>query len=300
MTVLAEQTGWSFMTERLPDLDDVQLQQWSDLVERRTGVMIPPERKAFLATGLRARMREAGVTDYDSYFHMLNRSQRWSQEWSNLVDRLTVHETSFFRHEPSLRLLREEVLPAFGVANKDCSRSFQAWSLGCSTGEEPYTLAMTIHEYLAEKCKGQMFGVTATDISQPSISYARRGIYSARRVAGIPESLRKRYCTDMGDGSYRIAEKLRRRICFAQLNVMHLDGFPLRNLDLIFCQNMLIYFARERRTELLNAVCERLVPGGVLVVGPGDVLAWSHPEFERIRFEGTLAFRRRALATANE
>ena len=288
------------MTGRLPDLDDVQLQQWTDLVERRTGVMIPPERKAFLATGLRARMREAGVADYASYFDMLSRSQRWSQEWSHLVDRLTVHETSFFRHEPSLRLLSEEVLPAFSRTNKDCSRSFQAWSLGCSTGEEPYTLAMIIHDHLAGNCKGQLFGVTGTDISLPSISFARRGIYSVRRAAGVPESLRKRYCTDMGDGSCRIAEQLRRRMCFTVLNVLHLDGFPLRSLDLIYCQNMLIYFARERRVELLNTVCERLVPGGVLMVGPGDVLAWSHPEFERIRFEGTLAFRRRAQAAVNE
>lgn len=288
------------MTDRLPDLDDMQLQRWTDLVEQRAGIMIPPERKAFLATGLRARMREAGITSYDRYFQLLARNKRWSQEWSNLVDKLTVHETSFFRHAPSLQLLCEEILPAFNARNRDCRRSFQAWSLGCSTGEEPYTLAMLIHQFLSTSCSGKLFGVTATDISQPAISVAQQGVYSQRRIVGVPTEMLQKYCVELDDGSYRIAEKLRRRVCFAQMNVLHMDGFPLRDLDLIYCQNMLIYFSRERRMQILDAIAKQIVPGGVLVLGPGDVLTWAHPDFERIRFEGTLAFRRQAHAAVNE
>jgi chemotaxis protein methyltransferase CheR/type IV pilus assembly protein PilK len=96
-----------------------------------------------------------------------------------------------------------------------------------------------------------------------------------------------------------MADVLRRRICFAQLNALHIEGFPLRDVDLIFCQNMLIYFPRFRRLQIIEALVKRLAPGGVLVLGPGDLPSWAHPEFTRVRFEGTLAYQRQAAATAS-
>lgn len=297
--LLAKQTDWGVMTDRLPDLDDAHVQVWLDLVEDRTGIVIPQERKTFLKTGLRARMQELGIGDYADYYRLLSRDRICSQEWSRLIDRLTVHETAFFRHKPSLQLLTNEILPEFLERHADSSRAFQVWSLGCATGEEPYTLGMLVQQTLEEAGGEHRYGVTATDISQLSLQTAREGIYSARRLQDIPGRLRKRFCAALDDGRMQMTEELRRRICFAQLNVLHMDSFPLRDLDLIYCQNMLIYFPRFRRLQIIEKLVKRLAPGGVLLLGPGDLPCWAHPEFTRVRFEGTLAYKRQAADMAS-
>ena len=132
--LLAYQADWGVMKDRLPELDDVRLQRWLDLVESRTGIAIPPERKAFLEAGLRARMQQLGIADYDAYFRSVWAARSGSEEWSQLVDRLTVHETSFFRHAPSLQLVENEVLPGYS-ARKGDRGGFHTWSLGCATGD---------------------------------------------------------------------------------------------------------------------------------------------------------------------
>lgn len=292
---LAQSADWGVMADRWPDLDEVRFRVWADLVEQRAGILIPVERKGFLASGLRMRMQETGASDYDAYYRRMAAEHAWSEEWSRLVDRLTVHETSFFRHEPSLRLLDEQVLPELLAARN----GLQVWSVGCATGEEPYSLAMLIQEHIEIAGSDGLFGITATDISQPALQTARAGEYGGRRIETIPVDMRVRFCEELGDGRIRIAERLRRRICFAQLNVLKAGGFPLRDLDLVYCQNMLIYFPRYQRLQIVEILAQRLAPGGVLILGPGDLPCWSHPEFERIRFEGTLAFRRRSAGTAN-
>lgn len=292
---LAQSADWGVMADRWPDLDDGRMQLWTDLVERRAGIVIPADRKAFLAAGLRARMQQTGVADYDVYYRRMAAEHAWSEEWTQLVDRLTVHETSFLRHAPSLQLLSEHVLPAL-LAERN---GLQAWSVGCATGEEPYTLAMLIQEHIEIDGHERLFGITATDISQPALQTARAGVYSGRRVESIPVDWRVRFCDELGDGKVRIVERLRRRICFAQLDVLKAGGFPLRALDLVYCQNMLIYFSRVQRLQIVETLAQRLAPGGVLILGPGDLPCWSHSEFERIRFEGALAFRRLGAGTAS-
>ncbi|MBI5041475.1 MAG: protein-glutamate O-methyltransferase CheR [Gammaproteobacteria bacterium] len=296
---LAQQADWGVMADRAPDLDDARMQQWADLVERRTGIVIPAERRAFLGAGLRGRMQQLGIVDHDSYYRLLAKERGVAEEWSQLVDRLTVHETSFFRHTPSLQLLTDEILPTFVARNNGNATGFQVWSLGCSTGEEPYTLAMSIQRYLDRVDSDALFGITATDISRPTLKSAREGIYSERRMGGVAADFRARFCVDKGDGRWQITESLRRRICFAQLNILEARGFPLSNLDLISCQNMMIYYPRYQRLQILELLAQRLAPGGVMVLGPADLPCWAHSEFERIRFEGTLAFRRQMAGTAS-
>lgn len=291
---LAQAADWS-MTVQAPERDDERMRSWMDLVEQKTGIVIGMERKAFLGAGLKARMKELGDTDAETYYRRMTVEHAWSEEWTKLVDRLTVHETSFFRHEPSLRLLSERVLPTLLEARD----SLHVWSVGCATGEEPYSLAMLIQEQIELDGRERLFGITATDISQPALQTARAGVYGGRRADNIPADLRVRYCEELGDGKVRVAERLRRRICFAQLDVLKSGRFPLRDLDVIYCQNMLIYFPRVQRLQIVESLAQRIAPGGVLLLGPADVPCWAHPQFERIRFEGTLAFKRRGAATAN-
>lgn len=279
-----------------PPMDDLEFARWVRLLETRTGVTVPPERKPFLVTGLRRRMRETGHTDYARYYEELLDGARGAVEWAALVDHLTVHETHFFRHPPSLELIRKEWLPIWET-DVAADQAVHALSVGCSTGEEAYTLAMVLDRVLAEAGGYRRFGITATDVSQPALSLARSASYPLSRLEEIPEAYRADCIEPDGDGNFRIAERLRKRVGFACVNLMHASRAPLRQLDLIYCQNVLIYFARERRGELLDGLARLLRPNGLLVLGPGEVTAWTHPQLVRIGGRQTLAFLRQSKET---
>ncbi|TCK17146.1 CheR-type MCP methyltransferase [Thiogranum longum] len=269
-------------------IDDRQFARWTRLLEGRAGLFIAPERKSFLASGLRARMRETGCEDLAEYYQLLSSPAMQAREWPLLVDQLTVHETCFFRHAPSMRLVEKVVLPEHSAS----MTTFNAWSVACSTGEEAYSLAMLIDHFYAGNSTARRFGVTGTDISLPALQQARTGAYMDRRLKDIPEDFRERYCTPVIQRRFEVEKELRERVCFAQLNLRDVASAPMADMDLVFCQNLLIYYDRERRLEIVNSLSDCLRPGGVLVLGPGELLNWQHPHMEKVRYQDTLAYRR--------
>ena len=281
---------WSIRSA--PSMTEEQFRLWRALLEERTGMTLNEERKTFLETSLFTRMRELGIEEYDQYYEYLMGGDSGSRamEWSVLVDRLTVQETSFFRHPGSYALV-EEFVQRF-IDERGESASLDIWSVGCSTGEEPYSLAMIVNEQFRERGTTAYYGITATDISMPTLSRARRGVFPARKVEQIDPDLRTRYFEKLSDREYRVSSELRDRICFARVNVLDLQKAPMRDMDLIFCQNMLIYFRRWRKRQIVTRLAERLAPGGLLVLGPGEVTDWEHPMLERAHFGDALAFRR--------
>ena len=271
-------------------LGDVEFERWVRLLETRTGVIVPPERKPFLETGLRRRMREIGHTRFDTYYDELTAGARGAIEWASLVDHLTVHETHFFRHPPSFELI-QNWLPEWLRATAD-DVSLQALSVGCATGEEAYSLALLLEAELSRATPVRRFGVTATDVSQAAIMVARAAEYPIQRLVEIPIAYRDSV-EHLPDGdSFRIVERLRKRLGFACVNLLHASRAPLRKLDIIYCQNVLIYFARERRGEMLDALVGLLQPNGLLVLGPGEAPGWSHPQMRRTGGPQTLAYLR--------
>lgn len=271
-----------------PEMDDLQFSKWTNLLERRIGLFIAPERKSFLASGLRSRMRVTGCQKYSDYYHRLARGSAEAMEWSLLIDCLTVHETCFFRHESSMKLVKEVVLPAA----LQQARSFHAWSVGCASGEEAYSLAMLVDACILKQTGARYFGITGTDISLPSLQHARTGKYLKRRWGNIPETFRHEYCDELTDQHFQIKAGLRGRVCFTQLNLRDVNKAPLSNQHLIYCQNLLIYYDLERRVQIVNRLANFLAPGGMLILGPGELLNWKHPDMERVRYKDTLAYRR--------
>lgn len=274
----------------VPTMDDGEFTRWVDLLERRTGVVVPPGRKTFLVTGVRSRMRETGHATFAEYFQELLGGAKGAIEWATLVDRLTVHQTHFFRHPPSLDLVARDWLP--GYATQPNNATIHAWSIGCSTGEEAYTLAMVLDDALMRIAGKLYFGITATDISAPALAVGRAGNYPQAKLEEIPERYRTPYCELDDDDTFTIRDPLRKRVGFVQFNLMDVARAPLKRLDLVYCQNVLIYFARERRAALLDALANLLKPGGLLVLGPGEVLGFNHPLLTRLGGPQTLAYRR--------
>jgi len=280
---------WSM--RRLPDMDAAQLQQWQKLLEHRTGITLSDERRSFLETNLGIRMREIGFNSYQEYYEHIVAGPAAIREWTILVDRLTVQETRFFRDADAFRLVADYVLTR--PRNQFRKGALEAWSVGCSTGEEPYTLAMVLNDCMTQLGLQPLFGVTGSDISLPALAKARKGQFSARSLQGMDEDTRARYFRPAERNAVEIADSLRDRVCFARLNVLNLDNIPMQGMNIIFCQNLLIYFRRWRRREIVKKLAGYLAPGGLLVLGQGELTDWQPPGLQRVPSEHVLAWTKR-------
>lgn len=287
---VSPENKWS--VQGMPDMDDELFVRWQTLLEDRTGMRLTTQRKSFLQTSLSIRMREIGCFDFQEYYERVVSGPLGAVEWSTLVDRLTVQETRFFRDPEALALVADVIKDRI----EDFSRSspLEIWSVGCSTGEEPYSLAITADSCFKQFGLSSNFNVTGTDISLPVLSKARNGIYYQRKLSVVPEEYKNNYFDVLPGDKCQIKEELRSRCCFARINVLELDKSPMHGMDIIFSQNLLIYFRRWRRKEILNRLVERLAPGGVLVIGMGEMVDWRHPDLVPVGHDACLAYFKRA------
>lgn len=279
---------WSLQTA--PDLSDLQFEQWNKLLEARTGIQVAPHQRSFLQIQLARRMRELGIKHYAQYYGEVSAGVGGMVEWSILVDRLVVKETSFFRHRDSIEYVRHFLQNR--INNRSLHDSFEVWSLGCATGEEPYSLAMVVNDCFDLAGLDPYYGITATDISLPALQFAREGAYPRRKLEPLAAAEQARYfkAREGIRESYQVVDRVRERVCFAHGNVLKVADMPRVKMDVIFCQNVLIYFRRWRRREILNELATRLKPGGVLLIGLGEVVDWTHPNLQRIADERVQAY----------
>lgn len=280
--------------DRLPEMKEDEFARWTALLRERTGMTMPKERKSFLVTSVGLRMRELGYRDYGSYYDFLTCGPGGNVEWTALVDRLTVHETRFFRDPRGLDLVIRQGLPAMAERIREGGQ-VQIWSAGCSTGEEAFTLAMLMDDHCRKEGVPSRFGVIGTDISLYSLATAKQAIYPGRRLDQIPADFQARYTEALSAGGFRMIEALRRRICFAQFNILNASATPPGSMDLVYCQNVLIYFDREVRAKILNGLVRPLREGGLLILGAGEMVGWEHPQMARTGSMDVLAFQRVTL-----
>lgn len=273
----------------VPNMDENQFIRWQSLLEERTGMCLTPQRRTFLQTNLNVRMRELGYESIQEYYQHVTTGSKGAIEWNTLVDRLTVQETRFFRDLDAFAFVEQYVQQY--AEQYDGKGSFEFWSVGCSTGEEPYSFAMLGERFLTPK--NIRFSVTGTDISTQALRKARKGIYSAKALQFIPECYQlENVKLDASNKNIELSAQVHEHCCFSQVNILNLASYPLDSLQVIYCQNVLIYFRRWRRREILNNLAERLAPGGILVIGLGEMVDYQHPLLEPVRVNNVSAFMR--------
>ncbi|MEY2863639.1 MAG: hypothetical protein RLY58_1346 [Pseudomonadota bacterium] len=248
---------------------------WLSLIESRIGMVLPVIQHRLFESRVFDRMQVWGL-DMDSYYQLVKRDRG---EWQQLAESLVVHETAFFRHSPSYDLVGRHL--------SRLNRDAQLWSVGCATGEEAWSLAM-----VARSQALRSFRLMATDISHQALGVARQRVYPRRKAEAIPSALRNRYGQDLPDGHWQVSASLAVNVSFQVFNLMDISSAPFRRLDVIFCQNVLIYFRKFDRRDILDALVQRLELGGILVLGPGEMADWSHPQVRRVDHVGTLAYER--------
>lgn len=277
-----------------PLLSDSQFLQWQSLLEQRTGMYINIHHRSLLESNLIIRMREVEYSDFDEYYKKVCSKPDGIVEWSILLDRIMVQETRFYRNPESLALFSRYLTETLesGKQNKN-THPLNIWSVGCSSGEEPYTLAILCQEALIKADSNCSFGITATDISLPVLTKAREGVYNARRLLDLQSVLIDKYFYALDGNKFQIKDSLKKKVCFSMANMIDIEKSPLRNLDVIYCQNVLIYFRKERKYIILDSLVERLAPGGLLVIGQGEAFDWHNDLVTRVADSQTLAYIRK-------
>jgi chemotaxis protein methyltransferase CheR len=243
----------------------------ADFIYTYSGIKMPPTKATMLEGRLRRRLRATGLPTFDTYCNFLF-SGGLESEAVFLIDAVTTNKTDFFREPNHFDFLADHAIPS--LLNRGES-DIRAWSAACSTGAEPYTIAMVLDESLAQVPRAK-FAVLATDLSTEVLATAQRGIYTAETVAPVPPDMMKRYvrkAVDKRRQEVRIAPQLRSRIGFARLNLMD-QTYPVGNpMHLIFCRNVMIYFDKPTQLGVLTRLCKCLAPGGYLFIGHSESVA---------------------------
>ena len=250
------------------------------LSNSHTGIVVSDDKFDMFYSRLVRRVRALGLRDFASYCKYLKNSED-EGEITELVNAVTTNLTAFFRENHHFEYLRDEALPE-RMRALGSDRRISIWSAGCSTGEEPYSLAMTVGEMEAQ-LRGWQVDISATDIDSNVVSQASRGVYRADRVEGLPRArLQRWFLKGKGaqQGYVRVKPALRQRIDFGLLNLMK----PWRQepKDIIFCRNVIIYFDKESKRQLVERFADAIKPGGFLFIGHSESLFKVTDRFELI------------------
>lgn len=259
-----------------------------DLVQEECGFSLGAEKRSFLESRIRRRMEELGLSNAGDYYFMLRHSARRGEELPIFLDSLMICETSFFRNLPQFDLLREHVLPEL-ISRKERlgSRLIRVWSAGCSTGQEAYSALITLLEAVPEPGSWSV-RLFASDLSFTALNRARRGVYKLDQIKGVSGSMLEKYFDVSGEHA-AIKESVKNRVIFRHDNLKHDNG--LRDLDIIFCRNVMIYFDAREQQRLVGQFADCLAPGGYLFLGHAESLQGISTRFSMIHKNKGIAYK---------
>ncbi len=259
-----------------PRLTDSELEEIRALIENRSAILFDASRERFFSARVRGYLEESGLASGTEIFHRIRSS---STSYESLLERLLTQETSFFRYPAVYSALQTTILPEIQERKfwKN-PRTLRIWSAACSTGEEPYSIAITLCETL-KFAEAWDIEILATDISRRALRHAERGVYSRRSLQNVPFVQVETYFTANKHG-FQVRPRIHRMVSFAQMNLA--DPSYVGKVDCIFCMNVLMYFSEERRLAVLRRLYDALEPGGYFLLGHAETLSNVPVKFEPV------------------
>jgi chemotaxis protein methyltransferase CheR len=256
-------------------LSDADFKRLSKFIESELGIRMPDSKKIMLESRLQKRVRSFGFSGYGEYVDYVFSDKGRETELINMIDAVTTNKTDFFREAEHFDYLVGTIVPkAEARDGAGISRPFAVWSAGCSTGEEPYTIAMVLEER-REIDRRFSYRIFASDLSTKVLSKAADAVYEEEKVAVVPMSFKKKYMLRSKDATkslVRMKPEIRSRISFARINFMD-DSYTVDgSFDVIFCRNVIIYFERRIQEAILRKLCAHLRPGSWLILGHSETL----------------------------
>ena len=277
-------------------MNPAQLQGFERLTAARTGLHIRDKDKAVFQRLLLSQIKELKLRTPDEYYHLLQSdTEQGKLQWRQLVAHLTNGESYFFRDKGQLALLQNRILPELIERNK-AQRSLRLWSAGCSTGEEPYTLAMLVEQLLPQR-KDWKVSILGTDISEESLKIAQRAVYGAWSFRMVDPKIRARYFHQQGK-NWELDRSIREAVTFETLNLF-VDNFPgappvMHAMDLIICRNVFIYFKHDAVAAVLPKFADTLAAGGYLMTGHAELNAHKFDGLQPHAFPESVVYQRAA------
>lgn len=250
-----------------PTLSEEEFACFRQFILREAGIDLPPGKRPLVQSRLSKRLRILGLDSYAAYWRLLRAPENHAER-QRAVNLLSTNETYFFREPQHFQWLERQVL----ALRERQTGMIKVWSAACSTGEEPYTIAMVLAETLGISGNWRIF---ATDINTKVLASAKRGVYPLDRVRRTPPLLWQRYLLrgrDEYEGMVKVAPELARKVEFSQLNLLQCNQFHHTEIDIVFLRNVLIYFNEATKLDVLAHLCTRMKNGGHLLIGHSESL----------------------------
>lgn len=261
-----------------------EFQRITALVNQLTGIVIKEHKREMVHSRISRRLRALGLPNFAAYLDLVE-SPRGADEIGELINVITTNLTAFFRENHHFEHLQQEILDPMAAQR---AGRIRIWSSACSSGEEPYSIAMTVLGSAAAASAD--LKILATDLDTNMLQRASNGVYPEDRVKPIPAHLAKRALTRCASGDYAFSDAAKRMITFRQINLLH--DWPMSGpFDAIFCRNVLIYFDADTKAQIVNRMAQLLRPDGALYLGHSESLLGEHP---LVVSEGRTIYRRRA------
>lgn len=276
-------------------ISNEEFTQLRDFIYEQSGIYIAETRKYLIENRLSNRLKELNLKSFGEYYYYLRFDPGRRGELSKLFEVITTNETSFYRNPPQLQVFQEKVLKAeLEKLRLARTKKLRIWSAGCSTGEEPYTIAMILHEVLRTEVPTWDIKITANDLSEGVLAAARKGVYSEYALRTTPQEIVGRYFKKDG-ANYLVEPKLKNLISFGPVNLS--DKTMLRRVErshIIFCRNVIIYFDDEMKRQVIESFYDNLLPGGCLLIGHSESLHSISRAFKPEHHTGTIVYRKEA------
>jgi chemotaxis protein methyltransferase CheR len=256
-------------------MSDKQFGDLRKIIYTRSGIHFPDNKKYVLESRLGSRLTELELENYDDYIAFLTMGPYQQDEFQEMFNRITINETSFFRNEPQLDVFEKQVLPELLEARKSVKR-LRIWSAACSSGEEPYTLAIQIHRSLGLRANDWKIEIVACDISEKVLEIAQGGVYTDYAMRTTPPLVKSRYFKQEGQ-QWMLDEQIKKMVNFQLHNLKdRLGAKRFGTFDVIFCRNVMIYFDDAMKDTVLQCFSDQLASDGTLFIGHSENIRTSN------------------------
>ncbi len=256
----------------------------SEFIFIQSGIKMPPVKKIMLQSRLQKRLRELKILSYKEYADYVFSPEGQKKEIIHMFDVVSTNKTDFFREPVHFDFLNDTVLINF-INDQRLNYNLKVWSAGCSSGEEPYTIAITLNEFKNKNPKFD-YTITGTDISTQILQNAAFAVYKEERIANIPLEIKKKYflkSKEKEKKTVRVVKTLRDKVNYQRLNFMDNTYNIAEVFDVVFCRNVLIYFDRETQEQVIGKLCNKLKSGGYLFIGHSESIMAMNLPLEQIK-----------------
>lgn len=274
-------------------ISDSEFVQLRDFIYSNSGIYIADNRKYLLENRLGGRLKALNLKDFGEYYYYLRYDSKRRDELSRLFEVVTTNETSFYRNPPQLKVFQEKVLAeAIEEQRKKNQKRLHIWSAGCSTGEEPYTLSMILHDVLGSEIRSWSVRITANDLSEAVLDSAKEALYTDYALRTTPKEKITKFFDQEGD-KYRVKPEVRRLVSFGPINLN--DRMAVKRVErsqIVFCRNVIIYFDDDMKKRVISAFYDNLQPGGFLLIGHSESLHNISRAFKPEHHPGAIVYRK--------